>query len=418
MNLQVWIVVALILLSWPTDWSRAAEQRQRIFHAAPPGGLEAARRRLAAGDEQLAPAIKQLVAEADVFLRTSPPSVTHKTQPAPSGDRHDYASLAPYYWPDPDKPDGLPYIRRDGRRNPECRVAAATDRERVSLVGYGIETLALAWYFTGDKAYAQQAANYARTWFIAAETRMNRHLKYAQAVRGSNHGRPTGILEGRDLAQAIDSLGLLSDADVLTPAEWEVLDAWGRDYLDWLTTSSAGRTEGEATNNHGTYYDLQVAWMALAVGRDDVALEVLQTAGPRRIATQIEPDGSQPHELTRTKSLGYSLFNLRGLQKLATLGDHVGVDLWHFTTADGRSIQRAVDFLLPYLGPTAKPWPGEQIEPISQDEAASVLWRAAVVSGKAPLLDWADTFPAAESRIRLFFAGQDDPTAIHAPESK
>ena len=26
-------------------------------------------------------------------------------------------SQAPYFWPDPSKPGGLPYIRRDGERN-------------------------------------------------------------------------------------------------------------------------------------------------------------------------------------------------------------------------------------------------------------------------------------------------------------
>jgi hypothetical protein len=37
----------------------------------------------------------------------------------PSGDKHDYMSQAPYFWADPSKPGGLPYIRRDGERNPE-----------------------------------------------------------------------------------------------------------------------------------------------------------------------------------------------------------------------------------------------------------------------------------------------------------
>jgi hypothetical protein len=30
-------------------------------------------------------------------------------------------SLAPYWWPDPKSPNGLPYIRRDGERNPEIK---------------------------------------------------------------------------------------------------------------------------------------------------------------------------------------------------------------------------------------------------------------------------------------------------------
>ena len=205
---------------------RAEAGRKRIFHSARPGALAAARGRIAAGDKQLEAVVLRLVAEADALLDTGPPSVTHKAIPAASGDRHDYASLAPYYWPDPDTPDGLPYVRRDGRRNPECRDPAANDRERVSLLGHGTETLALAWYFTGNEAYATKAAEFARTWFLAAYTRLNPHLRYAQAVRGSNDGRPTGILEGRDIVQAIDALAVIADADVLTAAEWDAIDAW------------------------------------------------------------------------------------------------------------------------------------------------------------------------------------------------
>jgi beta-galactosidase len=402
------VLATLHLLAVPCfftfDGAQAAPSRERTFHSARPGSLMAARVGIATGDVRLQAAVRRLVAEADGLLQTAPPSVTQKIQPAPSGDRHDYASLAPYYWPDPATPSGLPYLRRDGRRNPESRDPAANDRERVSLLGHGIETLALAWHFTGDAAYARKAAEFARTWFIAAETRMNPHLRYAQAVRGTNEGRPAGILEGRDLAQALDALSLLADANVLTASEWESIDTWGRDYLDWLLTSEPGRKEREASNNHGTYYDLQAAWLALAVGRDDLASEILGEVGPRRIATQIEPDGSQPHELIRTKSLGYALFNLRGLQKLATLGDHVGIDLWRFTTPDGRSIQGAIDHLLPFLGPDPKPWPAEQIEPIPADEAASVVWRAARVLGEPQFTALAASASPADDRLQLFFA--------------
>ena len=113
----------------------------RVFHGARAGSLETSRQRLAAGDRGLRTAVDRLVAEADVLLHVSPPSVTHKTHVAPSGDSHDYASLAPYYWPDPQSADGLPYVRRDGRRNPEWSDLSLSDGTRVALLGRGIETL-------------------------------------------------------------------------------------------------------------------------------------------------------------------------------------------------------------------------------------------------------------------------------------
>jgi hypothetical protein len=349
-----------------------------IYYAARPGSLAEAKRRLAAGDRQLREALDSLIEAADKLLAVQPPSVTEKQQPAPSGDPHDYTSLAPYYWPDSSARDGLPYVRRDGRRNPEAEDSRFTDHDRAGLVGSAMETLGLAWHFTGHRPYAEHAAAFARTWFVDEATRMNPHLRYAQAVRGVNNGRSAGILEGRNLVEAIDAVALIDDADVLSSADRAAIAGWAGDYLDWLLESEHGRRERAAANNHGSYFDVQVVRVALANGRRSLAVGVLEEAGPRRIAVQIEPDGSQPHELVRTKSLGYSAFNLRALCQLATLADHVGIDLWNYQTPDGRSIRRAIDFLVPYVAAPHR-WPHEQISRIEASDFATILWRAGVV---------------------------------------
>lgn len=396
-------VLAAVLVTAAAPLVADEPGRSRGFLAARPGALEEARRRTEAGDRALREVVDGITSVADDLLRTPPPSVVHKTHPAPSGDRHDYASLAPYYWPDPQAAGGLPYVRRDGRRNPESFAADHSDRERISLLGDSVEALALAWRFTGDDAYARHAAAFARAWFIAPETRMNPHLRYAQAVRGASTGRPAGILEGRDLVQAIDALSLVADSGALAPAELAAIDAWAGEYLDWLLDSEAGRSEREAVNNHGTYCDLQIAMLAVILGRDELARRVLHDAGPRRIAAQLEPDGRQPHELARTRSLGYSVYNLRGLAGLATVGEHVGVDLWGFTTDDGRSIRRGIEFLRPFLGPAAAPWPHEQIAPVSPGDSAALLWTAATVYDDPALAAGIADFPTEQQRVKLFF---------------
>jgi len=117
---------------------------------------------------------------------------------------------------------------------------------------------------------------------------------------------------------------------------------------------------------------------ALFVESRDLAHDVANRAAQKRIARQIEPDGKQPLELARTKSFGYSAFNLRALAELASLADQVGVDLWHFQTADGRSIRKALDYLLPYaLG--EKQWSYQQIEEMRPDELAGPLLEAGAV---------------------------------------
>ena len=56
-----------------------------------------------------------LINKADAILSKSRIySVMDKVQIPPSGDKHDYMSQGPYWWPDTTKKDGKPYIRRDG----------------------------------------------------------------------------------------------------------------------------------------------------------------------------------------------------------------------------------------------------------------------------------------------------------------
>jgi hypothetical protein len=374
------------------------------FYGAKPGSLEKARQRIAAGDKSLKRALKNLVATADEALEMSPPSVTEKERQPPSGDRHDYMSLAPYFWPDPSKPDGRPYIRRDGERNPESRDPKGNDGPRVAMMGNSVETLSLAYFFTGDRKYAAHAAKMARVWFLSPDTRMNPNFKYAQAVPGKTDGRPEGILEARHIAVAIDSLGLLTDSKVLSDAERKEMVVWLREYVRWLLASPAGREEQAANNNHGTYYDVQVVRLALCLDRKDYARRILTEARKRRIASQIAADGSQPHELKRTKSLSYSRFNLEALCELATLGEHAGVDLWRYSSSEGSSIRRGIEFVAPYFDEPAKRWPYQQIEEVKKDGFMPIL-RCAALAYEAPEFEAiVEKYPNAKAdRFQLLF---------------
>ena len=94
--------------------------------------------------------------EAQKALAEGPFSIVNKPATPPSGDKHDYLSQAPYFWPDPKSPDGLPYIRRDGERNPE--INRITDHRSLDQLESSLETLALAYYFKGDETYAESTA--------------------------------------------------------------------------------------------------------------------------------------------------------------------------------------------------------------------------------------------------------------------
>ncbi len=282
-----------------------------------------------------------------------------KTRTAASGDKHDYFSFAPYWWPDPKKPDGLPYIRDDGRVNPDSK--RGTDSGAFSRTCNAVENLGLAYWFTRDERYAEKAATLTRTWFLDGATRMNPSLEYAQAIPGLNNGRGIGILEARHLSNLVDGLALIAGSPAWSAADSTAMTGWLTTYYEWVTTSKNGREEAAAENNHGSWYDVQVVALALHLGRIADAQKIVAQATTKRIQRQIEPDGRQPLELARTKSLDYSCFNLEALVRLARLGESVGVDLWKFSTADGRNLRAALRLVAPYTDP-AKKWPKEDIK--------------------------------------------------------
>ncbi len=333
-----------------------AEPPQTLLLSGP--ALVAARASLERGDRALQPALAALLAEADEALKMKPPSVMDKPLTAASGDKHDYFSFGPYWWPDPKKPDGLPYLRRDGDINPATR--QGTDDAAFSNVCLKVETLSLAYWFTHDERYAAKAALLTRVWFLDPATRMNPNLQHAQAIPGITDGRGIGIIESRRLMNLNEGLALLTGSPAWTGADRAALREWLAAFYGWLRTSKNGLDEQGEHNNHGTWYDAQVAHLALVLGLTVEAKQILTEGLTRRLAAQIEPDGSQPHELARTKSLGYSLYNLEAFFTCACLGEHVGVDWWSYATTDGRSLQAALAYLAPFADP-AKPWPKKDL---------------------------------------------------------
>jgi hypothetical protein len=345
--------------------------------------LSAAKERIRSGDPVLAAALKKLQAQADEALKAGPFSVMFKKPVPPSGDRHDYMSLAPYWWPNPDTPNHLPYIRRDGETNPE---RDAYDRLPFWNLESAVSTLALAYYLTGHEPYAAHAAKLVRAWFLDEATRMNPHLNYGEAIRGICEGRAAGIIDMRPLFRLADAVGLLAGSDGWSVKDQEKLEQWYGQYLDWLIQSDIGKDESQKENNHGTWYEVQVSAIALFLGKTETALNVLKKM-PKRIAWQIEPDGRLPLETVRTRAFHYSSMNVEGLFDAAALGEKVGLDLWHFSTEDGRSIRRAFDYLLTFaVG--RKPWPYPMIRGWENDlDVMALLCRQASMKFKEPEYD-------------------------------
>jgi hypothetical protein len=339
--------------------------------------LERAKQRIHGGGASMT-AYERLVGEADAALQAGPFSVMDKHRVPPSGDRHDYVSMGPYWWPDSSKPNGLPYIRRDGERNPE--IASDYDAPRFGALTGAVTTLSLAYYFTDDEKYAARAALLLRVWFLDPATRMHPHLQYGQRIPGITEGRAAGIIETRRLVDIVDAIGMLERSPAWTDADARGMRAWMAAYRHWLLTSQIGKDEQRARNNHGSWYDAQVAALALFTGDTALARSTIEASKTRRIATQVTPDGRQPYELARTRSLGYSVMNLEALCRLAELGRHVGVDLWSYESPGGGSIRKALDYVAPYADTTRK-WPGLEIARNAPDFLVLMLERARIAYG-------------------------------------
>ncbi|MFE9609448.1 alginate lyase family protein [Streptomyces sp. NPDC006012] len=346
--------------------------------------LQRTKVRLDHGDRRLRLVLKDLTARADTWLDQGPWTVVDKPRPAPGGDVHDYLSQAPYWWPSTaptaGNPWGCPYVQRDGQRNPE--VDSGTDRQDVERVFDSAYDLSLAWYYTGDRRYAEKAGQILRTWFLDPATRMNPNLNHAQFIPCKYDGRAIGIIDfSQSYTSVVDALAILATgAPGWTGTDRSGMTRWNADFRDWLENSDFGKAEGAAANNHGTFYDMQLAALAYATGDTALARRTVLDARAGRIDPQIAGDGSQPQELTRTRSWHYSTFDLVAYTRLAAIGRHVGVDLWAYRGPDGQSLFKAVDYLLPAAtGATA--WPHPELE--FQRFAASDVVHAAADAGDA-----------------------------------
>ena len=220
-------------------------------------------------DPILQNSIEQLLSQANSFLSLRPNSVIEKNEIPASGDKHDFLSLAPYRWPDPNEPDGLPYVNIDGKLNPE--VYSIPDKRNMDDMVYRVKILSLAYYFTNNPQYASKAVDLLRVWFLNNSTSMNPNLQYAEVVRGedNNNGTMRGILHGKYLPDLTDVLRLIQHSPSWSKQDQQGMEIWFSKYLDWLLHSEHGKEERRQLNNHGTWYRVQASAIALFLNKTD-----------------------------------------------------------------------------------------------------------------------------------------------------
>jgi hypothetical protein len=317
---------------------------------------------------------KQLLGQAESYLTKEAKSVVEKKQIPPSGDKHDFLSLAPYRWPDPTKPNHIPYVYRDGEINPE--VFAIPDGANMDEMIQRVKTLSIAYYLTDNISYASKASELLRVWFLNNNTRMNPNLQYTEVIPGRNNGSHSGIIAGINFPDIIDSITLIRESTSWTEQDQKGIESWFDRYLQWLLNSDAGKKESKRLNNHGTWYSVQASSIAIFLNKTGFTRDIVNN-NIDKLAAKIRPDGSQPFELQRSTSLNYHIINLLGLFNLAKIADRVGIDLWNYKTPEGSGLQDALDYLLPYAL-KKETWPYKQIKPIDTSRLVDLLCQAII----------------------------------------
>lgn len=328
--------------------------------------MAAVKAKIDQGDTFFKEALDELVIDATNELLVTANPVTNKSTTPPSGNKHDYMSIAPYWWPNPDTANGLPWIRKDGHVNPMTR-GDDTDQLRTSKFFDAVELLSLAYYFTGDTSFSDKAKSLIQIWLLDSATKMNPNINFGQAVPGVNEGRPAGVIEWEGISAIVMAMQILERDGLVTDTYKANVKAWLDSYYTWLTTNQIGVDEGNTTNNHANWYDYQAIGIAMYLDKIDAA-KAHAARHKTRIGEQIEPDGSMPEELGRTKSINYCSMNTIAFNEVSVMAKKVGVDTWNYTTADGRSLQKALAFLKPYVL-KEKTWTWEQITTGGADAA-------------------------------------------------
>ncbi|KAF9111000.1 hypothetical protein BGX27_005527 [Mortierella sp. AM989] len=273
------------------------------------------------------------LAQANIAYRnTTVYSVVSKpaSKTPPSGDIHDYTSLARYFWKNPNTPNGMPYVRLDGKPNPD--MDSVWDYRLLRKVFRDCYYMGQAYFWTGDERYAEKIVFRVKEWFLNKETYMNPHLKYASLIFGSPLGRAQGVLDMFKVYGMFDALKAIEGSKAMQaePNLIPDLQKWFTSYLTWVDNSEQAKQERDARNNHGTYFAVQYVSILEFLGRNDEAKAILEDSKDKRVGSQIRHDGAQPHETFRPISYFYSTFNLQGMMLLGIQGQTHNVDLWRY----------------------------------------------------------------------------------------
>src|SRR5690606_14606391 len=288
------------------------------------------KKKIQEGNKELNKAKSELIKEADAILEKKELySVTYKKQIPPSQSKNDYYSIAPYWWPDDTKPEGNPYIRKDGKVNPESR--EITDSDMLGSISTDVYKLGLAYFYTEDDKYVKWINRLIAVFFIDSETRMNPNFNYAQIIKGRSRSEGGSVTIGAmSFIRLIEGVQLAQESNLFDKQQFKELKNWFSDFTHWMENDKSSQVESKAKNNIGVYYTAQVVTYNLFVGNELEAKKILETKGKDIIEKQIDRDGKLEAELKRATPWEYVRYTITAFDYLVQLSNKLGVDLYYY----------------------------------------------------------------------------------------
>lgn len=298
--------------------------------------------------------MKRLMNNADKILALDIKTVVDKKKLPASGNKHDYYSLATYWWHNPKTKSGLPYIRRDGKPNPKR--LEITDHENLKILCENVKILSLAYFFTNENKYLNKIEEYLVKWFIDDRTKMNPHLKYAQAIPGVSDGSVVGTIDTRVLPEMLNALSATQVQNSLNKEVLLGLNDWISSYSLWLRDSDfVKKNLNKINNNVGTAYYMQlISYSQFVNGQNNQIDGNVKKQLYSLLDVQFTKKGIQKFEGNREDSSVYTLSNLIYWYNISDMLSENNIDLWNYTGENGKNLREAYDFWYKNINNKAK----------------------------------------------------------------
>ena len=257
---------------------------------------------------------------------------------------NNYTSLAVYWHPNPDTPDGYPYIRKDGTRN--THASKISDSYFLSELIRQVSIAAFIYRFNKSQEYCSKAIEFIRYFFLMEDSKMNPDLTYSGIVIGENKSDLKirgATIDTQRLPYIIDMISILRENPYWTDNDENGIKLWFGKLAGWFKNSPRGKIQSGYYHNIKTSYMLQFASYLFAAGEEEEARTYLKENVKEVLSKQISPDGQQPLEMERVNKRNYCDFNLILLCNLAKVCSNLGIDIWDYSDEQGRgSIRKAM----------------------------------------------------------------------------